>query len=163
MALSFDPIDEARRQWEAHEWDSVEAMCAATSITRAHQILLSRINTVLLPLGLNFSRFEAVVLLSFTQTGSLPLGKMGERLQVHPTSITNTIDRLERDGLVERVAHPTDGRTTLAKLTNEGRLLAERAQRDLAAIDFGFDGVTSATLNRLHEDITELRHNAGDF
>ena len=138
-------------------------MCAATSITRAHQILLGRINAVLSPLGLNFSRFEAIALLSFSQTGSLPLGKMGERLQVHPTSITNTIDCLERDGLVDRVPHPTDGRTTLAKLTLQGRTVAEAAQRELAAIEFGFDGLRSVSLNRLHDDITELRHNAGDF
>ena len=163
MALSFDPIAEARRQWESHHWGAVDAMCAATSITRAHQILLGRINAVLLPLGLNFSRFEAIALLSFSQTGSLPLGKMGERLQVHPTSITNTIDRLERDGLVERMAHPTDGRTTLAKLTAQGRAVAETAQRELAAIEFGFDGLSSENLIGLHDAITELRHTAGDF
>jgi len=93
MALSFDPIDEARRNWEQQGWGAVASMAAATSITRAHQILLGRIDAVLSPLGLNFSRFEAIALLAFTRAGELPLGKMGERLQVHPASVTNTIDR----------------------------------------------------------------------
>ena len=54
------------------------------------------------PYGLTFARFEALALLSFSRRGALPLGKIGDRLQVHPTSVTNTVNRLERDGLVRR-------------------------------------------------------------
>ena len=90
---------------------------AATSITRAHQILSGRIDAALAPVGLNFSRFEVLALLSFTKEGELPLGKVGDRLQVHPASVTNTVNRLEADGLVARKPHPTDRRTTLAVLT----------------------------------------------
>ena len=88
---------------------------------------------------------------------------MGDRLQVHPTSVTNTIDRLERDGMVERVAHPTDGRTTLASLTDEGRRVVGEAQAALAAIEFGLNGLTPAQLNRIDADIAVLRQGAGDF
>ena len=121
MPLPFDPIAEARRNWKKHGWGAAEAMSTATSITRAHQILLQRINGTLEPLGLNFSRFEALALLHFSRVGALPLGKIGDRLQVHPTSVTNTIDRLEADGLVARRPHPHDRRTTLAELTPPGR------------------------------------------
>jgi len=152
MALSFDPIDEARRNWDQQGWGAVDSMTAATSITRAHQILLGRVDAVLSPLGLNFSR-----------AGELPLGKMGERLQVHPASVTNTIDRLERDGLVQRVAHPTDGRATLARITGTGRRLVDQAQQALADIDFGLDGMTPDQLTRITHDITNLRHEAGDW
>ena len=76
MPLSFDPIAEARRNWEAHGWGAAVQMSAATSITRAHQILLQRIDAALEPHGLVFSRFEALALLSFSRTGSLPLGKI---------------------------------------------------------------------------------------
>ena len=97
VRLPFDPIAEARRNWDAHEWGATNQMATATAITRAHQILLRRINAALEPLGLTFSRFEALALLSFSRKGALPLGKVGDRLQVHPTSITNTVDRLEVD------------------------------------------------------------------
>ena len=110
MALEFDPIEEAAANWRAAGWDGVEAMTAATSITRAHQILSGRIDAALAPLGLNFSRFEVLALLSFARAGELPLGKVGDRLQVHPASVTNTVNRLEADGLVERRPHPTDRR-----------------------------------------------------
>ena len=136
---------------------------AATSITRAHQILLGRIDGALAPLGLNFSRFEVLALLSFTRTGQLPMGKIGARLQVHPASVTNTISRLEADGLVVRAAHPTDGRTTLASLTPPGRNAAEAGAAALAEIDFGVSGLAAPDRDTLVEMLAGYRAAAGDF
>ena len=138
-------------------------MAAATSITRAHQIVLARINEALEPFGLTFSRFEALALLSFTKTGALPLGKIGERLQVHPTSVTNTIDRLESDALVARVPHPHDRRATLAEITPEGRALVEDASAALAAISFGVGGLDNQATRAATAVLTDLRSDAGDF
>jgi len=163
VPLSFDPIAEARRNWEAHAWGAADRMAAATSITRAHQILLQRIDAALEPHGLVFSRFEALALLSFSRTGSLPLGKIGDRLQVHPTSVTNTIDRLEADGLVVRVPHPTDRRTTLAELTETGRTLATAAATALADIGYGLDGMSDLDASRIDTALVALRQAAGDF
>ena len=48
------------------------------------------------------------------------MGKMGERLMVHPASVTNAITRLERRGLVgERRLSPDDRRVVLATITTE--------------------------------------------
>ena len=163
MPLSFDPIAEARRNWEAHGWGAADRMSAATSITRAHQILLQRIDAALEPHGLVFSRFEALALLSFSRTGSLPLGKIGDRLQVHPTSVTNTIDRLEADDLVVRVPHPTDRRTTLAQLTAAGRAAAAAAAASLADISYGLDGMSDLEASRTDTALVALRQAAGDF
>jgi DNA-binding MarR family transcriptional regulator len=138
-------------------------MAAATSITRAHQIVLARINEALDPFGLTFSRFEALALLSFSRTGALPLGKIGERLQVHPTSVTNTIDRLESDALVARVPHPHDRRATLAEITPEGRALVENASAALAAISFGVAGLDKKATRAATAVLTDLRCDAGDF
>ena len=67
---------------------------------------LARLNDALKPLELTFARYEALMLLFFSRTGSLPMGKMGTRLQVHPTSVTNLIDGLEKLGYVSRAPHP---------------------------------------------------------
>lgn len=166
MALDFDPVAEAARNWRRHRWPSVPAMAAATSITRAHQILLRRIDEALAPFGLTFSRFEALALLHFSRRGSLPMGKVGERLQVHPASVTNTIDRLERDGLVRRQPHPDDRRATLAAITDEGRDLAERAAEALGAIDFGLAGpadIEPVDHRAIVDVLVPVRRNAGDF
>ena len=161
--LPFDPISEARRNWEARGWGAVDAMAAATSITRAHQILLKRIDTTLESFDLMFSRFEALALLSFTRTGTMPMGRMGERLQVHPTSVTNTIDRLEAQGLVARIPHPTDRRTTLVEITPAGRTRVERAAAALGDVGFGLDGMKTSDLTAVTNSLHSLRAAAGDF
>src|SRR4051812_23582395 len=119
--LRFDPIAEARRHWE-ERWgtDVSPSMAAVTSIMRVQQILIGRLNAMVSDLDLTFARYEALMLLLFSSRGSLPLGKIGDRLQVHRTSVTNLIDGLERSGYVRRVAHESDRRTTLAKITPKG-------------------------------------------
>ena len=161
--LPFDPISEARNNWEANGWQAVDAMSAATSITRAHQLVIGRINEALVPFDLTFSRFEALALLHFTRRGSLPLGKMGNRLMVHPTSVTNAIDRLERDGLVRRMPHADDRRTVLAEITDEGRRVVAKAADALADIEFGLGGLSAGTPRALDDAIHTLRRDAGDF
>jgi DNA-binding MarR family transcriptional regulator len=138
-------------------------MAAVTSITRAHQVLLKRIDTALRPFGLTFARYEVLVLLRFSRAEALPLGKVGERLQVHPASVTNAIDRLEAAGLVRRVAHPTDGRAVLAELTGEGRDVVDRATTALGEIRFGADGLSDASADRVVAELEALRRAAGDF
>src|SRR5881409_3567565 len=143
--LPFDPIDEAARQWASH-WDGVPQMHAVTSLMRVQQLVLGRLDAILKPHGLTFPRYEALVLLTFSSRGSLPLGKMGERLQVHPTSVTSIVRRLEAAGLVERKAHPVDGRAVLAEITDKGRALVEVATQDLVDADFALSALSDSDL-----------------
>lgn len=162
--LKIDPIDEARRHW-AERWDPeyARAMAAVTSIMRAQQILLARFNTLLAPHGITFPRYEALMLLSFTRAGELPLGKVGERLQVHRTSVTNIIDKLEADGLVRRVPHTEDRRATLAAITDRGREVAAAATETLHAELFGLRALSGDEQERLTEVLRVLRVDAGDW
>lgn len=162
MALDFDPIDEAARQWAAR-WGGVPAMHAVTSLMRVQQLVLSELDAILKPHGLSFARYEALVLLTFSSRGSLPLGKMGERLQVHPTSITSIIQRLAADGHVVRRPHPEDGRAVLAEITPTGRELVEAATADLLAADFGLGSLEDEQLAQLSELLRPVRRAAGDF
>jgi DNA-binding MarR family transcriptional regulator len=162
--LDFDPIEEAREQWSTRwEPDTGDAMAAATSIMRAQQVVLAAVDGALRPLGLTFARYEGLVLLHFSRRGVLPLGKMGQRLMIHPTSVTNIIDRLEEQGLVRRLPHPTDRRTTLAELTDNGRRLAVRATAAVNAVHFGLDGLSGDDLRDLMGIIRKLRLEIGDF
>lgn len=138
-------------------------MAAVTSIMRAQQILLGELDAALRPYGLTFARYEALVLLSFSREGKLPLSKIGARLMVHPTSVTNTIDRLERAGLVAREPNPADGRGTLASITPAGRAVVEAATTDLTSIRFGLGSLPGTDLEALFDVLTRLRVDAGDF
>ena len=165
--LHFDPIERAGALWEArwpdeHE-DVYASMRAVTSIMRAHQILIAELDASLRPFGVTFSRYEALVVLSYSRDGALPLSKIGERLQVHATSVTNVIDRLESAGLVRREPNPADGRGTLAVITDEGRDVAAKATADLNASRFGLSALTTADLRRVFTVLRSLRLGAGDF
>lgn len=162
--LDFDPIAEAARQWTKH-WGAATAppMSAVTSIMRAQQIVLARLNALLDPYELTFPRYEALMLLYYSRRGSLPLGKMGVRLQVHRTSVTNLVDGLEAAGYAVRSPHPTDRRTTLAEITDRGREVARRATRALNEARFGTAPLGTAELDTLSEILRRLRVEAGDF
>jgi DNA-binding MarR family transcriptional regulator len=164
MALRIDPIAEARRHW-TERWgpEPARPMAAVTSIMRAQQVLMARLNELLRPLGLTFPRYEALMLLSFTRAGALPLGKIGERLQVHRTSVTNIVDKLEADGLVRRVPHAEDRRTTLAEITDEGRRVALAATEAMHAAEFGLGALTEDDQEQLTTLLRGLRVAAGDF
>src|SRR5487761_254435 len=67
-SLDFDPIEEARRQWRVHGWDAAApGMAAVTSIMRAHQIYLARVDAALRPFDLTFARYELLMLLSLSR------------------------------------------------------------------------------------------------
>jgi DNA-binding MarR family transcriptional regulator len=162
--MPFDPIDEARVRW-SEQWDPdvSDAMAAATSIMRAQQIVLAAVDGALRPFGLTFARYEGLVLLLFSKRGSLPLGIMGQRLMIHPASVTNIIDRLEVQGLVRRSPHPTDGRTTLAEITEAGRRLAREATKAVNDVAFGLGRLDVQDLEDLQRIIGTLRRGNGDF
>jgi DNA-binding MarR family transcriptional regulator len=158
----LDFIDEAARQW-GKRWDGVPAMHAVTSLMRVQQLVIGRLDALLKPHGLTFARYEALVLLTFSSRGSLPLGKIGERLQVHPTSVTSIVRRLEASGFVVRRPSPSDGRAVLAEITEEGRAVVERATADLTSADFGLGALDDEALGQLSELLRPVRREAGDF
>ena len=160
--LAVDPLAEAHRQWVAHGWGhAADGMAAVTSVMRVQQLLLGRIDAALRPLGLTFARYEVLMLLDFSRQGSLPLSKVGARLQVHPTSVTNAVDRLEAEGLIERLPHPSDRRTTLAAITPIGRDLAQRATEAVNEV-FADPLLGGPEIRELVGLLTEVRRRAGD-
>jgi DNA-binding MarR family transcriptional regulator len=162
LELPFDPIARAARIWQRRFGPSA-AMAAVTSIMRAQQILLADLDRLLRPYDLTFARYEALVLLSFSRQGALPLRVIGERLMVHPTSVTNTIRRLEKQDLVVRRPNPDDGRGTLAEITAAGREAVTRATADLMQADFALAGYDSGELTEIFDLLRALRLSAGDF
>ncbi|HET9143680.1 MarR family transcriptional regulator [Actinophytocola sp.] len=160
--LPFDPIARAAELW-AERVGEPATMAAVTSIMRVQQVLQSAVDTALRPHGLTFARYEALVLLTFSKRGSLPMRVMGDRLQLHPTSVTNIVDRLEGDGLVKRTRHPTDRRTTLAEITELGRERMAAATAAVTAIDFGMRGLTGRQTGQLTELLAKVRKAVGDF
>jgi DNA-binding MarR family transcriptional regulator len=122
-----DPILEAYHLWIDNGWeDCALGLTAVTSLMRAHQVLARQADQVLAPIDLTFSRYELLVRLYFHE-GALPLSQLGKQLQIHQTSITSLVDKLESQGLIKRTPHPTDRRSTIAQITPSGRALTGKA------------------------------------
>jgi DNA-binding MarR family transcriptional regulator len=142
-------------------------MAAVTSLMRAQQLVLAGVDRILRPLGLSFARYEVLMLLMFSSRGSLPLSVVGSRLQVHPTSITSAVDRLEAQGLVRRSPHPRDRRAVLAEITEDGKALAEKASELLNDQLFGNLsgelGLSPPEAATLVDVVRSMRRAAGDF
>ena len=163
MTTQRDPIEEAHHQWVRHGWgEAADGMAMVTSLVRVNQLLQERIDTVLRPLGLTFARYEILQLLAFSSRGAMPMTRVGSLLQVHPTSVTSAVDRLVRQGHVERVRSTTDGRVVLASLTDSGRKVVAEATTGLNAAVFQTPGIAPDKVHQLTDLLADLRAEAGD-
>ena len=162
--LPEDPIDLAHSSWTEQGWaEAADGMAVVTSIMRVQQVLLARVEAILRPLGLTFARYEVLMLLRFSRKGSLPVGKIGERLQVHPASVTNAVQRLETNGFVTRTTNPVDGRGVLAEITKSGRRISEAATSQLNAKVFTIVPLPSGEQLQLYTVLKGMRRSFGDF
>ena len=153
--MTRDPISEAHRQWVAHGWaDAADGMAMVTSVVRAQQLLMERIDAVLRPRGLTFARYEVLRLLSFSRGAAMPMSRLGSLLQVHPTSVTSAVDRLVAQGYVERVRSDEDKRVVRAVLTDAGRDAVEEATHALNREVFETPGLPEGDVRELTDRLT---------
>jgi DNA-binding MarR family transcriptional regulator len=76
--------------------------------------------------GLSLARFK--VLLQLTDCGAMNQATLAGRLSLAPRSITDIVDALERDGLVDRTPDAHDRRARIVALTPAGRTAFAAAQ-----------------------------------
>ena len=162
--LPFDPIAEAHKQWVAHDWaTAADGMAAVTSIVRAQQILFGRIDATLKSFALSFARYEILMVLTFSSRGSMPMSRLGSRLQVHPASVTSAVERLEIQGFVSREPDAEDRRKVLATITETGRAIALSATEALNEHVFTSVGISAGETTQLISVLEILRRSADDF
>ena len=165
MRLPFDPIARARELWEDRwgEGAASDAMASATSVMRVQQLLLARFDAIAGRSGLTFARYECLVLLAFSREGRLSMSTIGERLMVHPTSATNTVQRLVAQGFVDRVPNPADRRSAFAVVTPAGLEAMETVTRDLVEVGFGLDMLDGGQQDALFGLLRQVRVGSRDF
>ena len=161
-AKPLDPILAAGANWRKHGWDG-PYFAAALSILRVEELIRQANDRALRPHHLTHARHEALALLYFSRNGEMPLGKLSQRLLVHPTSVTSTVDTLERLGLAKRVAHPTDRRATLARITPKGRRASEQSCEAIAGAQHGLQVLDQTELATLFRILLKVRAAAGDI
>lgn len=158
-----DLLEEARKVWDRFSWPGTDEMIAATAIIRGQQVIVSRMDAILRPRGLSYSRFELLIILYASRAGQLPLGKVSQRLLIHPTSVTGLVDRLEKDGMVAREPNARDRRGVIARITDKGRAIVEELAPELGRQRFGFHNISAAEIKLVTIAIDPIRRSAGDI
>ena len=90
------------------------------------RLFAQRLHERIRPLGLAPAQF--VALLELWEGDGLTQRELVERLDVEQATMANTLNRMERDGLIERRAHETDARARTVHLSDQARALREPAQ-----------------------------------
>ncbi|HLF79791.1 MAG TPA: MarR family transcriptional regulator [Dehalococcoidia bacterium] len=124
----------AARYGDEFAWADVDAIEISLALLRMHRFLGAttrrHLDSMNVAPDLTEARFNLLITLYFTQDRRLAQNEISRELGVSRTNITNLIDGLERDGLVVRVANPSDRRVSHAQLTEAG----EQACRVLVPI-----------------------------
>jgi DNA-binding MarR family transcriptional regulator len=107
-------------------------------------------------IGLSLAKLAALRVLS--EAGeSLALTQLAERLSCVKSNITQLVDRLEADGLVQRQPAPHDRRARLATLTAAGRKACREGLRVQGAAEQDLLGrLTSAESRQLADLLTKV-------
>ena len=156
-----DPVEEAVRHWREHHPET-ERFRALTSLVRAYSVAMREVEALLRPTDLNLSRFEILLVLSFTRRGVLPISRLKEALMIHGSSVTYLVDRLEHSGLVEREPDADDRRVVRVRLTEHGRTTIDRACELLCGGEFGaFATLGEDRLEVMSDLLNELRGEPG--
>lgn len=114
-------------------------------------------------LGLTPAQFDIIATLG--NTPGMPLKELGEKTLITKGTLTGVVDRLSGKQLVRRIDSPSDGRSQIVQLTQQGEELFERifpahlAHLERALGGFSADGLAAAEkeLRMLRETFVEAR------
>ncbi|KSU62310.1 transcriptional regulator [[Bacillus] enclensis] len=104
--------------------DTKQSLKLFIVLSRAYKALNEEINKNIQENGLNPTEFAVLELLY--HKGDQPLQQIGGKILLASGSITYVVDKLEKKGLLKRVACPNDRRVTYAQITDEGRSLIDK-------------------------------------
>src|SRR5262245_16025581 len=131
----------------AGPWLDAEQQEAWRTLLRVHGRLLARLDAELqADHAISLPDYEVLVHLSEAPARQLRMAELADRLLLSPSGLTRRLDGLVRDGLVERLACPSDRRGSLAALTQTGLDRLEKAAPTHVA------GVRRYVIDRLDRD-----------
>jgi DNA-binding MarR family transcriptional regulator len=133
---------------------SPEELGAWRGLLRLHSALVKALDAELLAEHeLPLTSYEVLITLQSAPGRRRRMAELADSVLLSRSGMTRLVDRLEREGLLERDTCTSDGRGCYAVLTDHGEALLARARRT------HLDGVRDRFLRHFSED--ELRGLAG--
>lgn len=117
-------------------WLSPGEMAAWRALICTHARLFARLDSELVAAhGLTLAAYDVLAQLSEAPDSTRRMAELAQASLVSRSGLTRRVDGLAKAGLVARRTCPTDGRGSMAALTDEGRRrLAEAAPTHLAGV-----------------------------
>lgn len=134
---------------------ATDRVLVAGMLIRVRELLMRELDIVLSEFGTSHARYQVLSIVCDEPAG-LQLGEIALRASVHPTTMTATIDRLERDGLLERRPDPNDRRGILAIATPKGQALYRQARKALSATEYGLADMDNVTVKHLLDGLDKV-------
>jgi DNA-binding MarR family transcriptional regulator len=134
-------------------------LTAWRTFLRAHATVVRRLEAELVAEhDLPLASYDVLVQLSEATDRRLRMTELADRVLLSRSGLTRLADRLEREGLIERKACPSDARGTLAVLTPAGlaRLRAAWPTHRRGVAEHVTGRLSAAELVRLRELLTKL-------
>ncbi len=99
--------------------------CVCSTLRMVSRAVTQLYDDVLRPSGLRVTQFS--ILATIARMDAANLRQLEDTLAIDQTTLTRSVNLLERDGMTERVPHP-DGRIKAMRLTSRGRRALEVAR-----------------------------------
>jgi DNA-binding MarR family transcriptional regulator len=130
-----DHVDRLIEQWAQERPDlDLAPMATIGRLGRLNALATRSIADVFAGHGLQIGEFD--VLAALRRSGEpfvMKPSELARMLMLSPAGMTNRVDRLDTAGWIERLDDPDDRRSSLVRLTDDGRTLVDRAVTDHVA------------------------------
>jgi DNA-binding MarR family transcriptional regulator len=111
----------------AEDWRRDDRVMAWSALLRLHAALVPLLDLDLAPTGMRLSWYDVLLELSVAPPDGVPMAALGDSVVLSRSRVSRVVDELERMGFVERFANPADRRSSLARLTEQGRQAFRKA------------------------------------
>jgi DNA-binding MarR family transcriptional regulator len=116
-------------------WLNVDEQGVWRAFLTANTLLMARLDEGAKRFGISASEYGILVLLSEAADQELRMAHLADALGHSRSRVTHTVKRMEKKGLVSRIASDEDGRGVMARLTEAGQArLTEAAPEHVALV-----------------------------
>jgi len=154
--LDRDLIEATQREFQRRGVHAHRQLAVSLEVERINRIVQAAAQPALAAENLTFAGWQALTALSFHPAKEMPTAKLALRVAAHPTTITRTVDRLERSKYVRR-SQGSDRRVTVVTLLPAGEAAQEAVATALDGDEFGLGGVSDDWLDELAGMLRQVR------
>jgi DNA-binding MarR family transcriptional regulator len=162
-SVVYDVVEAAEVAYRVRGHKAVREFAAVFSVERAVKVLQAHAKADLDAYSLTYAGWLALTVLSYAKAKALPTAKLAARVGTHPTTLTKTVDNLERSGFVRRRSKNGDRRVVIVELTPQGDSVQEKINELRANARFGFSSLTPSELDDLIRILQKVRLHLGDL